>query len=494
MTTNTATRAPAATLGAADYGRISSDPGHDEKGVTRQTRTNQARIAREPGWHHAGGYVDNDLSATKGRRRPEFERLLDAVRRGEVQVIVCYMSGRLLRNRRERMEVGELFAAHGVRVVCTNGLDLDYSTPAGRMMAGILGEVDTHEVEQAAARIKAAKRQAADEGRTSGGHCYGYEADPLAPKHHKKRLIVPEEAEAIRGAAAAVLAGTSMRRATMNLNGAGIKPLRAARWSQKTLHDLLVNPTIAGRRVYRGEDVGPADWEPTISYEMHLRLVGLLSGDTRPDGYSSRVVYLLSGIALCGKCGAPVVGRPANPAKPETWPRAYRCPDKSKGGCNGLRRPADAVDDAVQEAVLKILADPSAAGALLVAGAPDVDEVLEVQRGIDAVQARAAAIGAEMSAVDPGDEIGRMAYRTAMDTLREELDRLRRRQAAMSRSTLAEGLPDLGHLVDHWGSGQMTLNQKRAVIKRLVTVTFVPTGRGRKAGPEHIRIERKVSA
>jgi len=117
-----------------------------------------ARIAREPGWRLAfAPFVDNDVSATrgsKGKPRPQYDRLMAAVGRGEVRVIVLYMSSWLWRNRRQRAEAMELLAPWGVLLAATQGSDLDLGTPSGRMVAGILGEVDSHEVEQNAVRIR----------------------------------------------------------------------------------------------------------------------------------------------------------------------------------------------------------------------------------------------------------------------------------------------------------------------------------------------------
>jgi DNA invertase Pin-like site-specific DNA recombinase len=472
-----------ATLGAADYGRISSDPGHDEKGVTRQVGDNQARISREPGWHHAGSFVDNDLSATRGRRRPRFEALLEAVRRGEVRVIVCYMSGRLLRNRRERMEAGELFAARGVKVVCTHGLDLDYSTPAGRMMAGIMGEVDAHEVEQASERIKRSKAQAAEEGRPTGGRPYGYRPDPAAPKNAKRRLIVPDEAEVVRAMRDAALWGAPLRSVVLDLEDLGVPTLRGGPWSLATVREILKSPAIAGLRMC-GEAAVPATWEPIITVGEHHRLVGLLSRHTQPPGWSSKPVHLLSGIAGCGACNkAKVHGRTAR-GTPSG--REYTCLPAERGGCRGVRRDAGMVEDLVEKAAVRILGKPGVVEHMLAAGAPDADEVLEVQRGVEAAQARAAALGAEMKDDDPDDEVTKIVRKARADAIRADLAALRARQRLMARASVVDGLLDADDIDAYWSS--LPLPRKRAIIAALVEVTILPVGRGRRATEEHVRV------
>ncbi|ETA00421.1 hypothetical protein CcI156_19940 [Frankia sp. CcI156] len=493
-------------IGAADYARISSDPGNDAKGVARQTEDSQGRIEREPSWRHVGSYIDNDLSATKGKERPEFERLMAAVRRDEVKVIVIYMTGRFVRTRRERMETYELLAKHGVRIVCTNGPDLDFSTPAGRMVAGIMGEVDAHEVEQLATRVSDSHLQAAKEGRPIGGRCYGYRPDPHALKHHKRRLIVPEEAAVIREMAPRALRGETLYSIVQDFNERGVPTLHPGRsrtgglWSVSVLRDILTNPAIAGRSVLLGVDYGEAEWEPIISYADHLKLVGMFSGRTAPEGWTNRHVHLLSGIALCGKCLAQgreitVTCRPGakpTPSGYQPWPksRGYICPDKQRGGCRGLRHAADPVDAYVEETVVRLLGEPGVIDNLVAAEAPDAEEVLKVATEIEACQARAAAVGALMAKDDPTDEVTAIARRAALDQIRDDLTRHRQRQTALARSTVAEGLLDVEDIAHHW-EHVMTLSQQRATISALVRITLLPIGRGKRGTTDHVVIDRR---
>ncbi|SMF41268.1 recombinase family protein, partial [Streptomyces sp. Amel2xC10] len=88
----------------ATYERISKADDGDEDGVLRQGEDTQG-LAKQRGIPIEGRrFRDNDRSATHGKHRPDYERLMAAVQRGEVDVIIVYMLGRLWRNRRERAE------------------------------------------------------------------------------------------------------------------------------------------------------------------------------------------------------------------------------------------------------------------------------------------------------------------------------------------------------------------------------------------------------
>src|SRR5215207_9820893 len=81
---------------AALYLRISQDRNGQQLGVERQ-REDCVRYAAARGWDVAGLYVDNDVSASSGRRRPEYERMLADVVTGTVDAVVSWDLDRLHR-------------------------------------------------------------------------------------------------------------------------------------------------------------------------------------------------------------------------------------------------------------------------------------------------------------------------------------------------------------------------------------------------------------
>src|SRR5688572_30028619 len=86
-------------LRAAIYARISLDRDGKKLGVARQL-DDCRKLASDRGWEIAGEYVDNDVSATRSRRRPEYEQMLDEVEAGRVDAIVAWDLDRLTRKPR----------------------------------------------------------------------------------------------------------------------------------------------------------------------------------------------------------------------------------------------------------------------------------------------------------------------------------------------------------------------------------------------------------
>src|SRR5690242_19069537 len=83
-------------VAVALYARISSDTEGRAAGVTRQIEDCR-KLAASLGWIVAGEYVDNDISASTGKRPPEYERMLTDMTDGVVDGVLAWKLDRLTR-------------------------------------------------------------------------------------------------------------------------------------------------------------------------------------------------------------------------------------------------------------------------------------------------------------------------------------------------------------------------------------------------------------
>ena len=368
----------------AIYARISKDSAGDAAGVGRQLQDCRELAARHPEWRPAdlpgsivdtGGELlqlgpgelgDNDISATSGKRRPEYERLMAAVERGQVKVIVVYMLSRLWRNRAERSAAMEKLAAVRGRVVTVKGPDLDLSTATGRMLLDLLGAVDTFEVEVKGERQQRAVLEAAQKGAYHGScRPFGYRITGTK----NERTLVPDPAEAalVADAARRVLEGDSLRAIALDWAADGVPTVRGGRWTHHLVRQILLSPRNIGMREHDpGRKSGPAS-ASTVQYPANWpaildlgtftavgeilrdpgRFIGPAAGHAR--------VNLLAGFLVCGKCGQRMGGAPAAPR----WKRnvrVYRCP-VPPGGCGRMSRRAGDVEAEVERTVFHWLED-----------------------------------------------------------------------------------------------------------------------------------------
>ncbi|MFD0585202.1 recombinase family protein [Dactylosporangium darangshiense] len=231
----------------AVYLRISEDRLGEGLGVERQ-REDARALADRRGWT-VREFVDNDISATNGKFRPGYAALMAAVKAGEVERIVVFHTSRLWRNRRERADGIELLREARVSVVPVKGPELDMTTAYGRGMAGMIGEFDTMEVEIKSERQRREAQQRAEHGKpASGRRAFGYTADGMA--------LVPDEAEALRGAYQRLLTGRTLTGIARDLNAAGFATTMGGTWRHNAVRLMLGNLRNAGVRTHRGKEVG----------------------------------------------------------------------------------------------------------------------------------------------------------------------------------------------------------------------------------------------
>jgi len=293
------------TLTAGVYCRISTDREHTGLGVERQ-RQDCLRLAAALGWRVVDTYVDNDVSAYTGRRRPGYERLLQDLASGRIDAVLAWHLDRLNRSPQELERLIGLLDTHRVPVQTVTAGMLDLATPTGRAIARTLGAWARYESEHKSERIRAQKRQAALTGAVNGGanRPYGYGAD--------KRTVIPAEAAIIREAMRRFLAGTPTGRLCREFNARGVPTTGRRRWYSSNLDMLLQSARIAGwrqapasnRTRTPAEFLVRAQWPGIVSRRAVERARDLMADQTRRPGSSRR--WLLSGIALCGGCGQPM--------------------------------------------------------------------------------------------------------------------------------------------------------------------------------------------
>lgn len=295
---------------ASIYCRISADKTGEGLGVERQEaecRTLCERLGFEVG----EVFVDNDISATSGKTRPAFERLL----KSNPQVVVTWHTDRLARLTKDL----ERLISLDVPVHAVTAGHLDLSTPSGRAVARTVTAWATFETEQKSLRQVAAARQKAEKGRPAWGgtRVVGFERDGAH---------IGREAVAIRAGYSALLEGASLASVGRDFDAAGVRPARAASWSLPALKKVFLAPRNAGLRTYRGEVIGKGNWSPIVSEEVFRGVEAILTDPARKTNPgTSRRQHLGSGLYLCPKCGARLFSNWQKDRRTGTNRRAYRC-------------------------------------------------------------------------------------------------------------------------------------------------------------------------
>jgi len=113
-------------------------------------------------------YEDEGFSG-KNTARPEFQKMLAAVKTGEINCVVCYKLDRISRNVGDFAQTYETFEKYKVDFLCA-GETYDTTTPTGRAMMGMVSVFAQMEREVTAERIRDNMHLLARSGRWLGGH------------------------------------------------------------------------------------------------------------------------------------------------------------------------------------------------------------------------------------------------------------------------------------------------------------------------------------
>jgi DNA invertase Pin-like site-specific DNA recombinase len=469
---------------AVIYLRQSLDRTGEEFAVDRQ-RTDALALAKVRGWSVVRIEIDNDTSAAGKRRRPGFEAVLAAIETREVSAVIAWDMTRLTRNRRDTVRVIEAGErAKAVLAFCRSA-DLDLSTPSGRMLADILASVARQEIEQKSDRQKRANMQAAEQGRRIGGRRpFGYEPDGVTVRE--------DEAAVIRHAFDDVLSGASLAQIARNWNAAGFTTPQKTRngepskWIATTARGVLVNPRYAGFRGFTSEPehgrrkveaTYPAKWPALVSEETWRAVVGMLSD---PDRYTARykgAKSLLTGVALCGVCGATVHSGGAN----TRTRRIYRC----SAGSNGhVSRSAAPVDEWVSEVVIARLSRPDAAELLRDGKRPDIDALR--------TESQVLRLRLDQIATEFADGVltsGQL--RTMTGRLKSKIAANESEMADAGRVNIFGPLVKAKDVRRVWQS--LSTDNQRKVIDALMIIRIMAPGRGRRTfDPDTVIIEPRV--
>ena len=288
--------------------------------------------------------IDEDLGLSGGGgERPGFDRMLGAVCRGEVGIILAVDATRLSRNGIEWHSLIDNCALVGCLLADEQSV-YDPGLPADRLMLGVQGAAGELEASNIRRRNMEGKLRKARRGALFGGLATGY-------VRSGKERIEKDPDERVRSALELVFSKfdelQSLRQVMLWLIGEDIdlparSPVRgdpkgAVRWSRPTctrVRDIMENPIYAGacafgRSVVRNEvrdgrkHAGrrkvsrPQDWavlikdahEGYISWEHCERNLRVISdnatgmGSERARGAVRGGRALLAGLLRCGHCG-----------------------------------------------------------------------------------------------------------------------------------------------------------------------------------------------
>ena len=407
--------------------------------------------------------------------RPGFRRVLRLIAGG--CNLVAEDLDRMLRNQRDGADLLDAIQVAGVTAVSVSG-NLTLTMGGTEQERSKAWEEINHAAKASAdtsRRVRKGRDRWAGKSYQGGRRPFGFRIDEFTREHQRTLSHDEAEAEIIRHAARVLLdpsSGESLKSLARDLRDRGVPTVTGAAWTASTLRDVLAKPVVAGLAVLRGEVIGKAQYcEPILDPDVWQRLVDLF--DSRKTGTSPEPKWLVSLIGTCGLCGAPMkcTGSPAR--------RAYVCRDHGH-----LRRDAVKTDEFISGLVIARLSQPDVVSILLPPPhqGTDATALRDEARKLTERKASLARL------VGSGD-MDESDYATARRVITDRLARIDAQLAVTDQTDpLAEFRTDPAGVV--WES--LSVARRRAVVKLLMNITFVPAKRRGYFDPESIRVTPKV--
>jgi len=456
---------------AAIYCRISDDREGRELGVQRQETDCRARARRER-VRVAEVFVENDRGASRHSRkpRPEYQRMLDAIKAGEIGVVIAYSNSRLTRRPRELEDLLDLHDQVGVRYLTVVSGDDDLATADGRMVARMKVTIDAGEADRISERVRREATEQAESGKNPGGiRPYGWSAE-------NRSVLVPAEHAVIVELADRILLGESLRSLVADLNQRGVPTVTGTPWTSTVIRSMMLRPRLAGWRTHHSEIVAKGKWQPALDDDVWRQVRAVLTDPERRSGGAGARVNLLTGLARCGVCDQPVTIQYGGRKRSPDSRRAYGCRQ-----C-GIWRAQPAVDRYIN-GVMAVFLEHAIENA-------DTDEDVRTDPAVAAkVKTLQKRIEAEHQAYADDDTVTPSEYRRNIRRLKARLEAEERKLLPPRRSRLIDQFTGADP-AQMWAA--MPLDRKRSCIADLIEIRILPAGPGRRVfRPETVEVTRK---
>jgi len=219
-------------LRTAGYARVSDGKDAMLSSLSVQVSYFSQKIQSNPAWQYVGVYADEALTGTKDAR-PEFQRLLEDCRAGEVDLILTKSVSRFARNTVTLLEVLRELSKLGVAVHFERE-NVWSNTGDGELLLTILASYSQEESRSVSENCKWRIRRDFAEGKSTPCRVYGYR------QKGDNFVVVPEEATIVKAIFADYLCGSGILKIRKKLLAQGIS------FSQGGLKNLLQNEKYAG--------------------------------------------------------------------------------------------------------------------------------------------------------------------------------------------------------------------------------------------------------
>ncbi len=430
---------------AALYIRVSTDAQREE-GYSIEAQTEmlkgycQSKEIKNYSFYIDGGFSGSNIE------RPQMQRLIDDIKRGEISCVVVYKLDRLSRSQKDTLYLIEDVLIPNKTSFVSLRENMDTSTPIGRAMLGIMSAFAQLERETIKERTGLGMKERVKSGLWPGGGRtpFGYDYD------REKGILVPnDDAETVRQIYSLYLQGYSTLK---------IAKLTGLKYERLAIQ-ILKRKTNIGCIVYNGVEYKGCH-EPLVSEDVFYSAQAEMKRRHKKQTRTSK--SLLAGLIICGVCGAKMRYQKWSGGKYKIYCYSQ---DKSKphlardSACDNIKVDADELEKIVLDDIFSLKYEEKN-------GKSDETDILDVlektKSGIKKKLSRLYELYSEADDDVLKDEINRRK-RELFEI--EEKIRCEKESRSVSKAS-EEQLKKLGVIAGVWDT--MTLEEKQSVLREII--------------------------
>lgn len=272
---------------AALYMRVSTDAQFEEGYSIEQQKEMLEAYCKAKRIEEYECYIDPGFSGSN-IERPAMQNLIRDIREGRITHVLVYKLDRLSRSQKDTLYlIEDVFNTHDVTFTSLNE-NFDTSTPTGKAMLGMMSVFAQLERETIRERTRMGMLGRLKEGYWPGGARtpFGYDYDSA-----QGTLVPNADAARVERCFELLIAGYSPDNIARML---GFK-------YDNTVRNILGRKTYLGLIEYNGVCY-PGRHAPLVSEETFARAQRILDQRAARREWTSQ--YLLTGLLICGRCGA----------------------------------------------------------------------------------------------------------------------------------------------------------------------------------------------
>ena len=256
----------------AVYARVSTEHEAQLSALENQKDWYKPILAQHPEWTVVKMYVDEGITGTSAKKRPQFMQMIEDADDGEFDLILTREVSRFARNTVDTLQYTRQLKAKGVEVFFIND-NIKTFDGDGELRLTIMATLAQDESRKTSIRVKSGQQTSMENGVFYGnGNILGYKRKETIDDNNKKQvefLIDPEQAKTVRMIYDMYLDGVGIRAIQFKLEQAGrLTATGKSNWHMSNISKILKNSFYCGIITYHKQ------WTPDYLEQKKINNIG----------------------------------------------------------------------------------------------------------------------------------------------------------------------------------------------------------------------------